>query len=1045
MPTCVGCSQEVEVNAAYCQRCGTPNPDAKTIPTPHGGETAEHIPVDHLRVRLQAALGVDFHVEQLLGEGGFAVVFLVTERKLSRRIAVKVLRPELTASVSGVRRFAREAESAASLNHPHILSIFFVGQGEGLVYFGMPLVEGESLDALLAREGQLAEAEVVRLGSAVADALAEAHAGGLVHRDIKPANILLQGKGRRPLVTDFGIAKAAKGADDKLTGTGVVIGSPHYMSPEQAGGSSDIDHRSDIYSLGIVLWQMLAGSVPFDAPDTRSILMQHLTQPLPSLRERRPSVRADLARVVERCASKAREDRFASAAEVAAALQAALSAELPSPTRRSLRRKWIAAGAGMLILAVLFLLGRLVVRNLSERAASHTYGVTSQWSAWRGWTGEDFSLVGVAESALVVSRFGAAAAQLFDGKRWTALSIPDSFDLRPYVGAIPNSRLFAAKLATSPSGQPLLQYWWMSLSPDAVRPLEAISGYLPDEARSRWWADARDLVTWFSGIQRLDGRTWVREATGVASRIATVWGSDVNHRFALPSMPSDSLLVFDGISWKLVDILGGRFSGRPSYNAGATFGDGATVVVGEECMERERCRPLILEQDRFDGGWRRVPIPAGIGIPIAVERDTTGRCDPGRFSLGEVAGRARSDYIVWGAWLTCDVASPEREASGCPPGQPCVWQVDDGRLKPVEELLGETVQAVVYMDTTAYALVDDGTLWRRVGGHWRRITRVPGLPPRRVGASPQLIVRVVGGTIRYEPGRGDSLSHYFVSPEIGVPTGVAEATPPRQLVVRDSSAALLTADGSAFISRCRMVRPVRSAARVSELTLRCPKWSRLPPAPRLIAGVDFLADGRLVGVGARGLAVTWRNGAVETELLPEAARGDSLWGVVASVEGGATAIGTRTVVQRNARGVWTMVRRFPEGRIENHHFALLPDGDLVVAGPAIRVWDRSEDTLPVVTLYQPTLGEAQVSALHVLADGRLVAGFANPDEPTLGGRLVVWQPPARASRALPVELPLNLDITDLADDGRYLYVVGRGGALAIPLDSLPFAKLARPH
>jgi serine/threonine protein kinase len=361
MSTCVGCSQEVEVSAAFCPRCGTPNPDAKSIPTRNSDEIAEHIPVDDLRVDLQSALGADFTVERPLGEGGFAIVFLVQDKKLSRRIAVKVLRPELTASHSGVRRFVREAESVASLNHPHILPIFFVGQGKGLVYFGMPLVDGESLDAVLAREGQLAEVEVVRLGSAVADALGEAHANGLVHRDVKPANILLQGSGRRPLVTDFGIAKAAKGADDKLTGTGVVIGSPHYMSPEQAGGSSDIDHRSDIYSLGIMLWQMLAGSLPFDAPDTRSILMQHLTQPLPSLRERRPSVRAELMRVVERCTAKAREDRYQTAAEVAEALRAAATREMTQPPRR---RRWVPLVATAVVAVVAVAVGIAVLQSV---------------------------------------------------------------------------------------------------------------------------------------------------------------------------------------------------------------------------------------------------------------------------------------------------------------------------------------------------------------------------------------------------------------------------------------------------------------------------------------------------------------------------------------------------------------------------------------------------------------------------------------------------------------------------------------------------------
>lgn len=354
MPTCVGCSQEIELSVAFCPRCGTPNPD-KTLPTPNSGETAEQVPVDELRMKLQSALGADFHVEGLLGEGGFALVFQVQDRKLSRRVAVKVLRPELTASKSSMRRFVREAEAAASLNHPHILPIFFVGEGRGLVYFSMPLVEGETLDALMGREGQLPEAEVVRLGSAIAEALGDAHASGLVHRDVKPANILLQGKNRRPLVADFGIAKAAAGKGDKLTGTGVVIGSPHYMSPEQASGQSSIDHRSDIYSLGVVLWQMLAGTYPFDGPDSQAILVQHITKPLPSLKAKRAGVNAALAKVIGRCTAKKPDDRYQTAVEVAEALRACAIAS--ASARRP--RRWpllVVAVATVVVVAVVALL-----------------------------------------------------------------------------------------------------------------------------------------------------------------------------------------------------------------------------------------------------------------------------------------------------------------------------------------------------------------------------------------------------------------------------------------------------------------------------------------------------------------------------------------------------------------------------------------------------------------------------------------------------------------------------------------------------------------
>ena len=363
MPTCVGCSQEIPATVSYCPKCGTPNPEAATIPTPTEGATAaEQIPRDELRGRLQAALGRDFEVDDIIGAGGFAVVFAVQDRKLARRIAVKVLRPELTASHSTIQRFAREAEAAASLTHPHILPIHFVGEGEGLVYFGMPLVEGETLEARMAREGQLPQADAVRIGAEIADALSEAHARGLVHRDVKPANVLLQGSQQRVLVTDFGIAKAAAAKGDKLTGTGVIIGSPHYMSPEQASGSGEIDARSDIYSLGIVLWQMLAGVLPFEGPDSQAVLVQHITRPLPSLRSRRRDASPAVIRLIERCCAKKPADRFQSAAEVADALR---SGVVPAVAKRASQR-WrtpVAVAMGVLVIAAAAIAGRQLLKG----------------------------------------------------------------------------------------------------------------------------------------------------------------------------------------------------------------------------------------------------------------------------------------------------------------------------------------------------------------------------------------------------------------------------------------------------------------------------------------------------------------------------------------------------------------------------------------------------------------------------------------------------------------------------------------------------------
>ncbi|HEY2806873.1 MAG TPA: protein kinase, partial [Gemmatimonadales bacterium] len=315
MPTCTTCSQEIPVASAFCSHCGSPNPETTGAPS---GENDAAL----LQRRLQAALGDNFGVEGPLGEGGFAVVFAVFDRKLSRRMAVKVLRPDLTASRASKQRFVREAETVARLNHPHILPIFFVGENHGLVYFGMPLIEGETLETRMRREGRMSEADTARIGSEIADALAEAHAAGLVHRDIKPLNVMLQGNRGRILVADFGIAKAAAGSgEEKLTGTGIAIGSPHYMSPEQASGDELVDHRSDIYSLGILLWQMLAGELPFHAGGSQAVIMQQVSREVPPIQGRRPEINPLLAAVVNRCVAKSRSDRYQNAEEVAQALR----------------------------------------------------------------------------------------------------------------------------------------------------------------------------------------------------------------------------------------------------------------------------------------------------------------------------------------------------------------------------------------------------------------------------------------------------------------------------------------------------------------------------------------------------------------------------------------------------------------------------------------------------------------------------------------------------------------------------------------------------
>src|SRR5881398_2168408 len=269
-----------------------------------------------LAARLAQALGSAYTLEGEIGRGGMGVVFNARDERLKRRVAVKVLPPDLAFREEIRLRFLREAETAARLSHPHIVPIHSVGEGpDGLVYFVMAYVDGESLGAKLKRRGRLPPDEARRIMLETADALGAAHALGIIHRDVKPDNILLEGSRGRVVVTDFGIAKALSSTTGSatLTATGVAIGTPHFMSPEQAAGDREIDGRSDIYSLGVVGYQVLVGELPFRAPTVPGILMKHIAEPAPMIMEKRADCPEDLAACVMRCLEKEPESRWPTA------------------------------------------------------------------------------------------------------------------------------------------------------------------------------------------------------------------------------------------------------------------------------------------------------------------------------------------------------------------------------------------------------------------------------------------------------------------------------------------------------------------------------------------------------------------------------------------------------------------------------------------------------------------------------------------------------------------------------------------------------------
>jgi serine/threonine-protein kinase len=296
--------------------------------------------------RLRSALADRYELQDEVGHGGMGVVYRARDLRHSRAVALKVLRPEIASAV-GPERFEREIQIEAQLQHPHIVPLFDSGTADGLPYFVMPFVEGESLAARMRREGQLPLDEALRIVDQVADALGYAHAQGVVHRDIKPENILLSGD--HALVADFGIARVIyEGGQPYFTATNTALGTPPYMSPEQATASAHLDGRSDLYSLACVLFEMLAGEPPFSGHSAQAVIAKHLLETPPSVEVVRPSVPPAVSAAIRRGMAKQAVDRFATAAEFRAALHAEQPARVPHPPRRT--RQLRATG---LVIAVL--------------------------------------------------------------------------------------------------------------------------------------------------------------------------------------------------------------------------------------------------------------------------------------------------------------------------------------------------------------------------------------------------------------------------------------------------------------------------------------------------------------------------------------------------------------------------------------------------------------------------------------------------------------------------------------------------------------------
>jgi serine/threonine-protein kinase len=287
-----------------------------------------------------------YRIERELGRGGMATVYLAEDLKHGRRVALKVLRPEIAPAL-GADRFQREIAIAARLQHPHIIGLFDSGATAGMLWYTMPCVDGESLRARLRREVQLDAGEAVRIAGEVADALSYAHGAGVIHRDIKPENILLTAS--HAAVADFGIAHALDVAGgERLTETGFALGTPQYMSPEQAVGGRSVDARADVYALGCVVYEMLAGDPPFNGPTPQAVLARHSVDPVPSLRTVRPTLSPALEAAITKALAKVPADRYSSAADFKAALDRGMREPGVAPPRVARRR----LAAGLLAVAL---------------------------------------------------------------------------------------------------------------------------------------------------------------------------------------------------------------------------------------------------------------------------------------------------------------------------------------------------------------------------------------------------------------------------------------------------------------------------------------------------------------------------------------------------------------------------------------------------------------------------------------------------------------------------------------------------------------------